>query len=725
MASIWNPDGTIVPGVNADLTVMYQEFTATASQTVFNLTTFVFQPATNSLTVLVNGVDQVLTQDYTEGAAGNAITFTSGLEVGDQVIVRGFVGSVASQTAAASASAAYISSQNAETSATSAATSAASATSSATSATNSASAAALSATNSANSATAAANSATAASASATAANQTATPFAVATGTSDTITANYATANTALVNGYNLTLEIVTPNTTATPTLTPTLSGVVQGAATIVKMINNTEVGLKPGDLQGYCWFKWNSVTSHWVFMNPLDSVLGGSIQVTSAVSLNLTVNSQRVQVVNMTTAGQNVQLPDATTIKDNQGYFMISNQGSYTFNITDGAGNLLKLVSVGATVDCVQLSNSTVAGQWLTKNSAYVNPLYQTLTNWGEAVIVNASSGANYLFSVTSSTYILFYVNGASGYAVLLTVTNNTVTCGSPVLIPGVNSTFSVDSLSATQFIVTSTAATSPYYINATTVNVAGNVITVNAEVVSTLVTAGTNYFQSVVALSSAAAVVMYYDTTTVGAVVVVSIAGTVPTFNTPVTFIYSSFYNIVAILLGAGSNSIFVTAAANKGFVVNVVGTVPSVGAAYTLASNVSNMLLLTPTTVLCCGSSSQFNIYTISGTTFTYGANILFPSNVTPADFRGVFSFSILSTKNDFVFFTSAYVYSSYYQMEAFYCSFLGSSIEFAVPLFDGSTNTVLYPGSALCTINTSTVLGVYNNASGYLSARVISLN
>ena len=103
MASIWNPGGTIAPGVNADLTVMYQEFTATASQTVFNLTTFVFQPATNSLFVLVNGVDQVLTQDYTEGAGGNSITFTSGLEVGDQVIIRGFVGSVASQTAAASA----------------------------------------------------------------------------------------------------------------------------------------------------------------------------------------------------------------------------------------------------------------------------------------------------------------------------------------------------------------------------------------------------------------------------------------------------------------------------------------------------------------------------------------------------------------------------------------------------------------------------------------------
>ena len=104
-ASIWNPSGTVVPTANADNTLKTQVFTATAGQTLFTLTLFTYQPATQSLLVIVNGVDQILTTDYLE-TSGSSITFTSALELNDEVVIRGFVGGTAAQAASASAAAA-------------------------------------------------------------------------------------------------------------------------------------------------------------------------------------------------------------------------------------------------------------------------------------------------------------------------------------------------------------------------------------------------------------------------------------------------------------------------------------------------------------------------------------------------------------------------------------------------------------------------------------------
>jgi len=58
--------------------------TATASQTVFTLTTISFQPGEGNLVIYINGVRQE-TSAYTEGADGVTVTFSAGLEVGDTV----------------------------------------------------------------------------------------------------------------------------------------------------------------------------------------------------------------------------------------------------------------------------------------------------------------------------------------------------------------------------------------------------------------------------------------------------------------------------------------------------------------------------------------------------------------------------------------------------------------------------------------------------------------
>jgi hypothetical protein len=61
-----------------------QIFTATAGQTVFNLTTMTYEPATYMLQVYVNGLNKIVNVDYLETNA-TTVTFLSGLSAGQKV----------------------------------------------------------------------------------------------------------------------------------------------------------------------------------------------------------------------------------------------------------------------------------------------------------------------------------------------------------------------------------------------------------------------------------------------------------------------------------------------------------------------------------------------------------------------------------------------------------------------------------------------------------------
>jgi hypothetical protein len=79
-----------ITGINSttlSYTLQEQTFTATQGQTVFTLTGGVnYTPATNSITVFVNGSKQIATVNYTETST-SSITFLAGLNVGDIVDV--------------------------------------------------------------------------------------------------------------------------------------------------------------------------------------------------------------------------------------------------------------------------------------------------------------------------------------------------------------------------------------------------------------------------------------------------------------------------------------------------------------------------------------------------------------------------------------------------------------------------------------------------------------
>ena len=76
-----------ITGVNSNFvnyTVQEEVITATAGQTVFNLSTINYTPGTNSLSVYIDGVNQYVGDSYLE-TDSNTVTFTSGVHVGGEV----------------------------------------------------------------------------------------------------------------------------------------------------------------------------------------------------------------------------------------------------------------------------------------------------------------------------------------------------------------------------------------------------------------------------------------------------------------------------------------------------------------------------------------------------------------------------------------------------------------------------------------------------------------
>lgn len=83
--------GTADASTATTTSILRETATATASQTVFNLSTINYTPGTNEIGVFVDGVKQLLTTDYTE-TSNTIITFVSGLTGGEVVEFEAILG---------------------------------------------------------------------------------------------------------------------------------------------------------------------------------------------------------------------------------------------------------------------------------------------------------------------------------------------------------------------------------------------------------------------------------------------------------------------------------------------------------------------------------------------------------------------------------------------------------------------------------------------------------
>ena len=101
-------------------------------------------------------------------------------------------------------------------------------------------------------------------------------YADNTGTSEALLAVYVNvAYPVLVDGFPVTVGIVTPNTGNTVTLQVNLNGSLKNADSCVKFINNIAYPLVPGDLQGDSMFARDAPNTRWVLQNPADTTKPG------------------------------------------------------------------------------------------------------------------------------------------------------------------------------------------------------------------------------------------------------------------------------------------------------------------------------------------------------------------------------------------------------------------------------------------------------------------
>jgi len=286
------------------------------------------------------------------------------------------------------------------------------------------------------------------------------------------------------------------------------------------------------------------------------SNIKGVTATTSAVDITLTSASDPVQWVSMTIAGKYVILPDATTLTEGYGNFIVINQWYYDpFGIKDDDGNILtdNIYAYDEFV-CSLIDNSTSAGEW---NITKAETQSKTIDAFGTAdVFESASTSYISLTTLSSTKAIVAYSDGNNsnyGTACILDVSGSTITAGTPAVFESASTYYtSVARLSPTQAIVTYRDAGNADKGTACILDISGSTITAGTP---NVFETGTTSYTSVTALSPTQAIVAYKDVNNsdYGTACFLNILGSTITSNEPFAFeTGTTIYTSVATLTNA-----------------------------------------------------------------------------------------------------------------------------------------------------------------------------
>jgi len=171
-------------------------------------------------------------------------------------------------------------------------------------------------------------------------------YADAGGTADAVTASYVGVPQNLVDGYRLTVGIVTPNATTTPTFAPTLNGITQTARTIVKFVANTAVAVDAGDLQGDVDLLYDLPNTRWILASA-----GGGITLPSADArypiMPYTYSNLKVSVPGLNSYTQ-VVTADYAILRNSSGVAHMASAINLTLNANGTTGTPLACMSARA-----------------------------------------------------------------------------------------------------------------------------------------------------------------------------------------------------------------------------------------------------------------------------------------------------------------------------------------------------------------------------------------
>lgn len=451
-------------------------------------------------------------------------------------------------------------------------------------------------------------------------------------------------------------------------------------------------------------------------MSP-SGINGGSTTTTSAVDITLTASSTRLQVVNMTTAGMSVILPDATTLPLGGALFVIAATG-YPLTIKDGAGSILQSVGSGQKVMLFLSDISTVAGVW----AAGVFPYYGNQIAPTTANILNATSSASTCVVALSATVaVSVSVESTFLQARVLTVSGGTVSTGAAVQFGLTGASIPVmTTLSSTKAMCVYTDSVG---LKAIILDVAGTVVTPGTP--QTITTNINHSAYGLATLSNEKALCTYQLSSGRAYGVVLDVTGgTTVTPGTSQAFgatigtqpkvcALSSTKGLCAyydptnglirlIVLDVTSSSV------SPGPVATLTGFAGSGGAYAVAASSATRALLVHQGT----STFSAAKVLDISGTTITQNAGVDINQRVTQ-----LFALTALSSTRFVMTTTSSTAASGRY---AQVIDIIGDSPQ-AGPLTVVAAAGDEFPVSAL---SSTKAIEVYPGASSYLNANILDI-
>lgn len=253
-------------------------------------------------------------------------------------------------------------------------------------------------------------------------------------------------------------------------------------------------------------------------------IRGGSAISTSAVDINLTNASSRIQDITMTAPFKAVLMPDATTMLLGGPAFIFFNTGGYPYMIKDFANKIIGIISPGqsALVCCTNIG--TAAGAWKIGNQSYKHGALKDILEG--VVLFSGETSVNSeisIISLSSTKALVVYKVGSIIKSVVLTITINTISAGT-ILNTGFNATseLKLTKLDSTNAVLA--------YIDSGSSDCMALVLTVSGTTVSAGTPAtiknGSISNPTVVALTNTKAIVAYHETTDIYAKVI-TITGT------------------------------------------------------------------------------------------------------------------------------------------------------------------------------------------------------
>jgi hypothetical protein len=206
----------------------------------------------------------------------------------------------------------------------------------------------------------------------------------------------------------------------------------------------------------------------------------GSSSVTG--STTLTNASNGVQVLDSTTFGDFVQLPDARTMLSGEGVFTFRNISGYDRFIKDASGSFLAVLKAGETCTVSLGDNTTLAGTWLFVGVVSIGVDVQAMVTGMSASPWSVNSQVSYLNTVSlDSTRTLFLVSGDTCLQSFV-YDSSTKTFGSPQLVRTANIGSLVKAvLVTTNKVLVVTGETSVAAINANVLTITGTSVSVGA----------------------------------------------------------------------------------------------------------------------------------------------------------------------------------------------------------------------------------------------------